>query len=142
MIDTRSDTIVATVWAKAKPSDLLGASPNAIVFAGSGKRFFTANGSQNAIAVFDFDPHEPAESKLRGLIPVGWYPGAIAIDAGGMTIFAANIKGLPKVQEKVESLLSDSGIASPPASVAGGGGGFGRGGGRGGGFFNPRPAEK
>ncbi len=44
------------------------------------------------------------------------------------------------VQEKVQSLLSDSGIASPPAAVAGemGGGGFGGGGG---GFFNPQPAE-
>ncbi|MEX0641513.1 MAG: hypothetical protein WD468_02370 [Pirellulales bacterium] len=47
------------------------------------------------------------------------------------------------VQEKVESLLSDSGIASPPAAVAEGGGrGFGGGGGGGGGFFNPRSPEK
>ncbi|MCZ7640844.1 MAG: YncE family protein [Verrucomicrobia bacterium] len=32
VIDTRSDTVVETIWAKAKPSDLLGASPNALVF--------------------------------------------------------------------------------------------------------------
>jgi hypothetical protein len=48
------------------------------------------------------------------------------------------------VHEKVESLLGDSGVASPPATGMGGrGGGFGGGGlgggGGGGGFFQPRP---
>ncbi|HJQ81623.1 MAG TPA: YncE family protein, partial [Lacipirellulaceae bacterium] len=96
VINTKTDTVVATLWAKPKPSDLLGASPNAVAFAASGKRLYAANGAQNAIAVFDFDPDEPDESKLRGLIPVGWYPGAIALDARRETIIAANIKGLPK----------------------------------------------
>jgi hypothetical protein len=41
------------------------------------------------------------------------------------------------VHEKVQELLSDSGVASPPATgMAGRGGGFGGGGG---GFFRPRP---
>jgi YVTN family beta-propeller protein len=96
VIDTKSDSVVATLWAKPKPSDLLGASPNAVVFSASGKRLYAANGAQNAIAVFDFDPNEPAESKLRGLIPVGWYPGALTIDMPRETIIAANIKGLPR----------------------------------------------
>ncbi len=96
VIDTRTDTVVATVWAKPKPSDLLGASPNAVVFSASGKRLYAANGAQNAIAVFDFDADEPRESKLRGLVPVGWYPGALVFDAQRKSIIAANIKGLPK----------------------------------------------
>jgi YVTN family beta-propeller protein len=96
VIDTRSDTVVETLWAKAKPSDLLGSSPNALVFAPTGKRLYAANGAQNAIAVFNFEPEERGESKLLGLIPVGWYPGALAMDAGRNTIIAANIKGLPK----------------------------------------------
>jgi YVTN family beta-propeller protein len=112
VIDTSTNTIVATLWAKPKPSDLLGASPNAVVFATSGKRFYTANGSQNAIAVFDFDAGEPGESKLRGLIPVGWYPGALAIDAKGTTVFAANIKGLPRLPEKAESTADARGFNS------------------------------
>ena len=32
------------------------------------------NGSQNAVAVMTF---APGKSQLRGLIPVGWFPGAI-----------------------------------------------------------------
>lgn len=96
VIDTQSDTVLETLWAKPKPSDLLGASPNALAFAPSGKRLYAANGAQNAIAVFDFEPDEVGDSKLRGLIPVGWYPGALAFDAERNTIVAANIKGLPQ----------------------------------------------
>jgi YVTN family beta-propeller protein len=103
VIDTKTDSVVATLWAKPKPSDLLGASPNAVVFAASGKRLYAANGAQNAIAVFDFDPEEPEESKLRGLVPVGWYPGALVLDARRETIIAANIKGLPKRPQRSRS---------------------------------------
>jgi YVTN family beta-propeller protein len=102
VIDTRSDEVVATLWAKPKPSDLLGASPNALAFAADGKRLYAANGAQNAIAVFDFDAQEPAESKLRGLIPVGWFPGALAIDSARSAIIAANIKGLPKQPKEAD----------------------------------------
>ena len=49
------------------------------------------NGTQNAVAVFDF---KPGESTLRGLIPVGWFPGGIAYDAGRKAIYVANIKGI------------------------------------------------
>ncbi|HEY3391492.1 MAG TPA: bifunctional YncE family protein/alkaline phosphatase family protein [Lacipirellulaceae bacterium] len=103
VIDTKTDSIVATLWARPKPSDLLSASPNAVVFAASGKRLYAANGAQNALAVFDFNPDEPEESKLRGLIPVGWYPGALAFYARRETIIAANIKGLPKRPQRSRS---------------------------------------
>ena len=95
VIDAGSDRVVATIWAKPTPADLLGASPNALAFDASGKRLYAANGAQNAIAVFDFDPEEIAESKLRGLIPVGWYPGALVVDQTRQKIHVANIKGLP-----------------------------------------------
>lgn len=102
VIDTRADKNVETIWAKSKPSDLLGASPNAVAFAPSGRRLYAANGAQNAIAVFNFEPEERGESKLIGMIPVGWYPGALVVDAKRNTITAANIKGLPKVPESAE----------------------------------------
>ena len=95
VIDTNSDVVVETIWAKPKPSDLLGASPNALAFDASSKRLYAANGSQNAIAVFAFQPLERGGSRLLGLIPVGWYPGALLLDSGRNTIVAANIKGLP-----------------------------------------------
>jgi DNA-binding beta-propeller fold protein YncE len=102
IIDTRSDTIVATVWARATPFELLGATPNALAFDGAGKRLFAANASQNAVAVFYFDSDAPRNSKLRGLIPVGWYPGALAMDQKRQTLFVANIKGLPRKPQKAD----------------------------------------
>jgi DNA-binding beta-propeller fold protein YncE len=67
LIDVKSESIVETVWAKSSPADLFGASPNAIAFDPSGKRLYVANGTQNAVAVMDFDPEDKGETKLIGL---------------------------------------------------------------------------
>jgi len=94
VIDTRSDTVVETIWVKASPADLFGASPNALCFSPDGKHLYVANGTQNAIAVVNFDPAD-RESSLLGLIPVGWFPGAIVFDTENRRLCVANIKGLP-----------------------------------------------
>ena len=56
VIDTRTDEIIETLWARQKPSDLFGAQPNALAFDSSGKKLFGCNGTQNAVAIFDFRP--------------------------------------------------------------------------------------
>jgi YVTN family beta-propeller protein len=96
VIDTRTDKVVETIWAKQSPSDLFGASPNALCFDQRGRRLYVANGTQNAIGVIDFDA---GSSKLAGLIPVGWFPGAIAFDARRSRLCVANIKGIGTTQE-------------------------------------------
>lgn len=105
VIDTKSDAVVATLWAKANASDLLGAAPNAAAFDATGHRLYVANGSQNAIAVFDFEPNAPKNSRLLGMIPVGWYPGAVLVDDARKVLVAANIKGLPRQPEVSEDTL-------------------------------------
>lgn len=95
MIDVQQEKLVGNAWAKNKPSDLFGASPNALAFDSSGKTLYAANGTQNAIAVLDFDPEDPGDTKVRGLIPAGWFPGAVLFDAQRKTLCVANIKGLP-----------------------------------------------
>lgn len=91
VIDTHTDKVVETIWAKPSPADLFGASPNALTFHPSGKTLYVANGTQNAIAVFRFHPDK---SKLLGLIPVGWFPGEVAYDAVRQRLIVANIKGV------------------------------------------------
>src|SRR5439155_9247129 len=91
VIDTRTDEVVETISTRENPADLFGAQPDALAFDRSGKRLFVCNASQNAIAVFDF---HSGKSILRGLIPVGWFPGAIVHDAKRNTLCVANIKGL------------------------------------------------
>jgi YVTN family beta-propeller protein len=91
VIDTRTDKIVETICARQNPGDLFGAQPNALAFDKSGKKLFVCNGTQNAVAVFQF---KPGESQLLGLIPVGWFPGSIAYDARDQKILVANIKSI------------------------------------------------
>ena len=91
VLDTRTDSLIETVWTRQNPGDLFGASPNALAFDRSGTRLYVCNGTQNAVAVIQFDP---GKSKLLGLIPVGWFPGAIVCDSRRNELFVANIKGV------------------------------------------------
>ncbi len=93
VIDVRTDSVVETIWTKPSPADLFGASPNALAFGPRGKRLYVANGTQNAVAVIAFNPAKRG-SKLLGLIPVGWFPGAVLYHAGLEQLCVANIKGL------------------------------------------------
>jgi len=99
VIDTELDAVVETIWVKASPADLFGASPNALCFSPDGKQLYVANGTQNAIAVVRFDPGD-RKSALLGLIPVGWFPGAISFNPDTQTLYIANIKGLPVEPKK------------------------------------------
>ena len=94
VIDTTTDKIVETIWTKSSPADLFGASPNALVFARDGKTLYVANGTQNAVAAIAFNPLK-RKSSLKGLIPVGWFPGALAINGPSGLLYVANIKGVP-----------------------------------------------
>ena len=91
VIDTSMDRIVETIWTRRNAADLFGAAPNALVFDSSGRTLYVCNGTQNAIAVISF---KPGESRLTGLIPVGWYPGAIVHDDSRRALYVANIKGI------------------------------------------------
>ena len=93
VIDTQTDQIVEKIWARQSPGDLFGAQPNALAFHPDGKRLLVCNGTQNAVAVVQFEPAEK-KSAVIGLIPVGWFPGAVAVNVPHQTICIANIKGI------------------------------------------------
>ena len=92
VIDTKTDEVVEKIWTRQTPADLFGAQPNALAFDRSGKRLYVCNGTQNAVAVVQFDPSDK-ESKVIGLIPVGWFPGAIVFEPARKNLCVANIKG-------------------------------------------------
>jgi YVTN family beta-propeller protein len=107
VIDTSSDSVVETISLKWQPDDYFGASPNALAFDADGKTLYVCNGTQNAVAVVSF---RAGGSKLRGLIPVGWFPGAIVHDTARKKLHVANIKGtgsgrrtLPEEPQKFNS---------------------------------------
>ena len=109
VIDTASDRLMEKIWTRQTPADLFGAQPNALAFDPSGRLLFVCNGTQNAVAVVEFEPEDNA-SKVVGLIPVGWFPGAIQYDARNGGICVANMKGIgamkvfePEDEEKLNT---------------------------------------
>ena len=100
VIDTREDKIVEKISARQDPGDLFGAQPNALAFDKRGKILFCCNGTQNAVAMFQFNP---GASKLLGLIPVGWFPGAIVHDAPRNMIYVANLKNIADTKQKMQA---------------------------------------
>jgi len=90
VIDTESDKVCDTISVRWQPQDLFGASPNALAMDAAGKTLYVCNGTQNAVAVIAF---KPGKCKMLGLIPTGWYPGAIVLDEKRGQLCVANIKG-------------------------------------------------
>ena len=95
VIDVGSDAVIETISAKPSPADLFGASPAAVAFDPKGRYLYVANGTQNAVAVIRFDPRRK-KSRFLGLIPTGWWPGAILYDARRGQLCVANIRGLAR----------------------------------------------
>ena len=117
VIDTRTDKIVDTICARQNQADLFGAQPNALAFDKTGKKLFVCNGTQNAVAIFQFKSKarflglipfhrfKPGETQLLGLIPAGWFPGGIAFNARDKKICVANIKSIATKMERANSGL-------------------------------------
>lgn len=111
IIDTHTDTVVETLCARQNPADLFGAQPDALAFDRRGKKLFVCNGTQNAVAVFQFKQrsrllrvfpvyrYKPGATKLLGLIPAGWFPAAIAYDARRCAIDVANLKDITPTEQ-------------------------------------------
>lgn len=102
VLSVATEEVVDNIQVKQSPADLFGASPNALAISPDGKRLFAANGSQNAIAMVDFDPEEIGDSKLVGLLPTSWYPGAVVFDPIKSSLCVANLKGIPTDPSKRE----------------------------------------
>ena len=90
VIATDRDQLIDTIPVRWQAQDLFGASPNALAIDAAGKTLYVCNGTQNAIAVLAF---HPGQTKMLGLIPTGWYPAAIVLDAPRKQLCLANLKG-------------------------------------------------
>ena len=109
VIDLTTDDVCERISPKQTPADLFGAAPNALAFAPDGETLYVCNGSQNAVAVVEF---MPGKSELEGLIPTGWYPGAVVVDSGRQQLCVANIKGIGNARQKAN-------VAPAPAEGTG-----------------------
>lgn len=89
VIDTRQDKVLRTIDTKPIAELPFGSAPNALVMDSSGKTLYVANGANNLLAVIDL-----ATDQVTGLIPTGWYPGAVILNKAGTDLIVANVKGI------------------------------------------------
>ncbi|MDZ4860757.1 MAG: alkaline phosphatase family protein [Candidatus Hydrogenedentes bacterium] len=93
VIDTTSDTVIDTLGVKPMAELPFGCAPNALTVSADGNTLYVCNGGNNAIAVVDVNT-----KRVTGLIPTGWYPGAILLNEN--TLYVANTKGVGSRNEK------------------------------------------
>jgi hypothetical protein len=70
-----------------------------LALSADGARLFVAEADNNAVAVFDLSTGSAGSSSatgrdaLTGRIPVGWYPSAVALDAGDLLVVSGKGRG-------------------------------------------------
>ncbi len=96
-------TLYVTLWDKKQVAlvDVLsgdvrktidvGSHPNDLKLTPDGQRLFVANADNNNLAWIDITV--PGSSEIRGFIPTGWYPSAVAISTGDGRVIVGNGKG-------------------------------------------------
>jgi YVTN family beta-propeller protein len=107
VIDTARDREIERINVRLAEDALIGSSPESLALSADEATLFVANAHSNAVAVVALSPQasgrstateannnnrsEPARSRVRGFVPTGQYPSAIAV--AGQTIFIGNGKG-------------------------------------------------
>ena len=67
-----------------------GVQPVALALSPDWRTLYVAEAGINAVAVVDLST---VDAKVRGHIPVGWWPSSVQVSADGKTLFVANSKG-------------------------------------------------
>lgn len=88
VIDTARNAVVQTIELQPFSERVRGIAPTALQLAGGGKRLYAACGGINAVAVIEIP-----SGRMEGLIPTGWYPNHLAIDASGRHLAVTSLLG-------------------------------------------------
>jgi YVTN family beta-propeller protein len=93
VIDTTSDSVESTIDVRPESSAARGSAPNALAVGPDGETLYVANAGNNAIALLQPGQHDP----VRGFIPVGWFPTALALTKTGDRLLVGNGYGFGSI---------------------------------------------
>jgi YVTN family beta-propeller protein len=126
VIDTAKDLVIETIDCKPEAKLPFGSGSNAVALSSDGRTLFVANGTGNCIVVVTLGSSaggpvqagEPTTSRIAGMIPTGWYPGAVRVSDDGRRLFVANVKGHGSLQPRqVEPRGNDLEDRDDPAAL-------------------------
>jgi hypothetical protein len=99
---------VETIACRPEARLPFGSGCNALALSPDGRTLYVANGTNNCLAVvrlaagssegrtlktYATASGRPVQSIVAGLIPTGWYPGAVLVSLDGKRLYVANVKG-------------------------------------------------
>ncbi len=116
IVSTDSDTVLAKVATTAVAPDgdqssnyLKGSNPNSLALSPDEGTLYVTNGGTNTVAVISlsmpFDT-DGSGSRVRGLIPTGWYPESVSVSRDGSMLYVVNSKDVPGPNAEDEYVLT------------------------------------
>jgi len=91
VVDVAQRSVRETIDLAPYPGAPAGSTPNGLALSDDGTTLFVVNANNNDVAMVDVS-QTPAT--VRGLIPTGWYPTAVAFDGERDQLLVANGKGV------------------------------------------------
>jgi YVTN family beta-propeller protein len=93
VIDTQSRKVTRTISVKPFAGALSGSTPNGLALIGTDKLAVTL-GRNNAVAMYTVATGTDQAVSFDGLVPVGYYPTAVATDAARARMYVLNGRGV------------------------------------------------
>jgi YVTN family beta-propeller protein len=91
VIDTKRGVVTEIIMTALFPRAPEGSTPDALAIAPNGESLYVANADNNCVAVVDVAV--PGKSQVKGFIPTGWYPTAVAVTPDSKTLLIGVGKG-------------------------------------------------
>jgi YVTN family beta-propeller protein len=95
IIDVRTRTVKQTINLQPFAQVVKGIAPSGITLDRTGKRLFIACGGINAVMVYDLEA-----GRMSGLVPTGWYPVSVALNADETKMAVATLLGVGSGQNE------------------------------------------
>ena len=111
VIDTATGTTQETIFTALFPNSPEGSTPDALCLDSEGETLFVANADNNCIVVVDVE--HPRRSQVKGFIPTGWYPTALAVTPDDKHLLVGVGKGNQTRSNKPEKERLDEALARP-----------------------------
>lgn len=111
VIDTAAGTTQETIFTALFPKAPEGSTPDALCLDDEGDTLYVANADNNCIAVVDVET--PRRSQVKGFIPTGWYPTAVATTPDGRQLLVGVGKGNRTQSNKPDKPKLEEALAAP-----------------------------